>query len=299
LRRFSKGELHPRRFFADTWRDIDRDADGHSAGSGSRDAATTAYVFVVAAICLTLSDLNYLGGEGAGAALIAFLDSPQSPHAHPFLWFLAGWMKPDDGPILFSQWYELWQLGYWAIVKVIAYFVIPAIAIAVHPRLHWRDIGFSTEGLSSHARLYALLFIPVFVAVVAVSFTEEFTTYYPFYFHATRSAFDFWIWELLYVAQFFSLEFFFRGFLLQPASRTMGSSSIVAMMIPYVMIHFGKPLPECFAAVLAGVVLGTLALKTRSIWAGFFLHVSVALSMDVLSCLHRDGVGFLTTIIGR
>ena len=32
---------------------------------------------------------------------------------------------------------------------------------------------------------------------------------------------------------------------------------------------------------IAGIVLGTLALRTRSIWLGVFIHVSVALSMDV------------------
>ncbi len=68
--------------------------------------------------------------------------------------------------------------------------------------------------------------------------------------------------------------------MIQPLRKIMGSTSIFAMMIPYVMIHFGKPLPECFAAIIAGVVLGTLAMRTRSIWAGFLIHVSVALAMD-------------------
>jgi membrane protease YdiL (CAAX protease family) len=53
------------------------------------------------------------------------------------------------------------------------------------------------------------------------------------------------------------------------------------MMIPYVMIHFDKPILEVFAAIIAGIVLGTLAMRTRSIWAGFLIHVSVALAMDI------------------
>jgi membrane protease YdiL (CAAX protease family) len=51
------------------------------------------------------------------------------------------------------------------------------------------------------------------------------------------------------------------------------------------MIHFGKPWMEVLAAVVAGIVLGTLAMKTRSIWNGFFIHVSVALSMDLAALL--------------
>ena len=39
-----------------------------------------------------------------------------------------------------------------------------------------------------------------------------------------------------------------------------------------------------------GVVLGTLALRTRSIWAGFLIHVSVAISMDVAAILQNHGI---------
>jgi membrane protease YdiL (CAAX protease family) len=54
------------------------------------------------------------------------------------------------------------------------------------------------------------------------------------------------------------------------------------------MIHFGKPFLETLAAVLAGIVLGTLALRTRSIWSGFLIHVSVAISMDVAALLQTS-----------
>ena len=144
-------------------------------------------------------------------------------------------------------------------------------------------LGLSVKGMSKHLWIYAVLFLPVLVAVFIVSFFEEFQIYYPFYTQAHRSLFDFIFWESFYVAQFLSLEFFFRGFMIQPLRRIMGSSAVFAMMIPYVMIHIGKPMIECFAAIIAGIVLGTLALRTRSIWAGFLIHMSVALSMDLLA----------------
>lgn len=289
-------DLHPKRFFLDTWRSIDDDTQTfRDAHNGKTDAATTAYVYVVAAICLTLSDLNYFGGIEASEKLMMFFDDPASPQLHPILWSLFGWLKPSSA-IYLSKYFELWHLGYWALVKVVCYMVIPAIAIAIHPKLHFRDAGLSTNGLLSHLLIYTVLFVPVLIAVVIVSFSEEFTTYYPFYEQSMRTPFDFWIWEFMYIAQFFALEFFFRGFMLQPTRKSMGSAGIVAMMVPYVMIHFGKPLPECFSAVIAGTILGTLALKTRSIWAGFFLHVSVALSMDIASNLQKGGWGWLSRL---
>ena len=52
------------------------------------------------------------------------------------------------------------------------------------------------------------------------------------------------------------------------------------MMVPYVMIHFPKPYLEACGAIVAGVVLGSLSMKTGSIWAGFLIHSTVAILMD-------------------
>jgi len=60
--------------------------------------------------------------------------------------------------------------------------------------------------------------------------------------------------------------------------------------VPYCMIHYGKPFAETMGAIVAGIVLGTLAMKTRSIWSGFLIHVSVAISMDVAALMQTDGM---------
>ena len=53
------------------------------------------------------------------------------------------------------------------------------------------------------------------------------------------------------------------------------------------MIHYGKPYLEACAAIIAGVVLGSLAMRTRSIYAGFLVHATVAVLMDVLALDRR------------
>jgi membrane protease YdiL (CAAX protease family) len=53
------------------------------------------------------------------------------------------------------------------------------------------------------------------------------------------------------------------------------------------MIHFGKPYLEANGAIVAGVVLGSLAMRTKSIYAGFLVHITVAFAMDFLSLWHR------------
>jgi len=61
------------------------------------------------------------------------------------------------------------------------------------------------------------------------------------------------------------------------------------MIVPYCMIHFHKPVAEVCGAVFAGIVLGTLAMATRSIWCGVLIHLSVAWSMDALATAHTYG----------
>jgi membrane protease YdiL (CAAX protease family) len=63
--------------------------------------------------------------------------------------------------------------------------------------------------------------------------------------------------------------------------------AVFVMIVPYNMIHFQKPGLEALAAILGGLVLGSLSLKTRSIWWGAMLHLAVAGTMDVLSLVQR------------
>jgi membrane protease YdiL (CAAX protease family) len=71
---------------------------------------------------------------------------------------------------------------------------------------------------------------------------------------------------------------------LKPA---LGAYSIFAMTVPYTMIHFQKPMPEAFAAILAGVFLGWLSFKNGNIWMGLVLHCTIAFSMDILALYHK------------
>ncbi len=57
------------------------------------------------------------------------------------------------------------------------------------------------------------------------------------------------------------------------------------------MIHFAKPMPEATAAIVAGLVLGVMALRSKSFVPGVFLHVGVALTMDLLVLARTGGLG--------
>lgn len=283
-------ELHPRRFFLETWIAVDREAAEARArrqmrGEGYDWRPVVAYVLV--AVVLTFQE--YFGDRSTWTRLVTqgfVIDwggGPNHPATHHLKLFgPQAWMNP-------RAYAELGPLAYWSFTRSLGYFALPA-AVLLLWRERIRDYGLRAKGFLSHAWIYALFFGIVLVAVVLVAGTSEFANYYPFYKDASRSWKDFFLWECLYAMQFFTLEFFFRGFMVSAGREAMGSGVIVAMVVPYCMIHFGKPWAEALAAILAGVVLGTLALKTRSIWSGFLIHVTVAVSMDLAAMLQTRGL---------
>jgi len=167
--------------------------------------------------------------------------------------------------------------------RVLGYVIIPMVVIIAMPGERLRDYNLSFQNFPKHFLLYLAMFLVFLPVVFAASNTASFRHTYPFYRMANRSHFDLWTWEALYAAQFISLEFFFRGFLLQGLRRALGANAIFVMIVPYCMIHYGKPMPETFGAIFAGLLLGTLAMRTRSIWGGVLIHIGVATTMDVLA----------------
>lgn len=178
---------------------------------------------------------------------------------------------------------RLARLWYWSTVTSVCYMLIPMLYVKFVMKQRIRDYGFSVKGILDHAWIYIGMFAIVLPALFVVGNTDSFQRTYPFYKQAGRSAFDFFMWEFAYIAQFLSLEFFFRGFLVHGLKHRMGMYCVLVAVMPYCMIHFGKPMPETLGAIFAGLALGTLSLFTRSIWLGVAIHVSVAISMDIIA----------------
>ena len=73
------------------------------------------------------------------------------------------------------------------------------------------------------------------------------------------------------------------GVLLFGLESRLGINAVFVSVIPYCLIHVHKPVLEAFGSIVAGSVLGVLALRTRSIGGGIFVHVFVALGMDSIA----------------
>lgn len=174
----------------------------------------------------------------------------------------------------------------WVASAVVFFVVIPAIVVRIGHREPLASIGWNTHGLIRHLRAYLPLYALVLPLVVLASHRADFAKTYPFVASARTDLTTFLIWECAYAVYFFAIEAFFRGYLLFTCAARMGWLSIFVMVVPYTMIHFHKPLPECLGAIAAGITLGALALAYRSFWGGVVVHVLVALTMDTLAVYH-------------
>ena len=182
------------------------------------------------------------------------------------------------------------SLAYWAVLITIFYFVIPSLIIKLFWQENIADYGLNLKIDTDFISVLLSCLLIMIPLVYLASLTSGFTEKYPFlkiYNDESYLGWTFLVWTLIYFFQFFCLEFFFRGFLVQSLKPSLGIYAIFVMTIPYCMIHFGKPMFEAFAAIIAGIFLGWLSYTNNNIWLGFFLHCSVALLMDILALYQK------------
>lgn len=264
-------------FFRQTWRELDEDAHRHR-GELLAQGKIDLRPFVALVVCaLVLTMQEYYGGR-------TFFDQSVRPLVFKY-------ESAHPGATKILRYDELYGFGWWVGTRILGYVVVPFPLW----KLLFRgdsllDFGLRTKGFFKHVWIYALFLSVVLPAMWIVSSQPDFGSYYPFYKGSSRSWFDFLVWEAMYFAQFFALEMFFRGFWLGALRRSFGSGAIFAMAVPYCMIHYGKPYLEANGAIVAGIALGSLSMKTKSIYQGFLVHITVAGLMDWLALSHRHAL---------
>lgn len=161
--------------------------------------------------------------------------------------------------------------------------LIPLIFLKLNGEHHWSQLGLKRPAAEDALPYLAfgLLMTPVLLIVCA---QPGFYGFYPIY--KPKQVSDWLSFEAVYALQFIAIEFFFRGPLLFLLYRSLKDSAIFIMLVPYALIHIHKPFPEALGAIVAGVILGALAIKSRSIWWGVLLHIYIALLADTLGLFY-------------
>jgi hypothetical protein len=242
--------------------------------------------------------LIFLFAFGFGYAL-QFFFSPSSftNQRFWFLLFLApaifSWKMVYALDIQFSH--DPLENRYWTAVVYwpfkVAVITILLFVINILTGKQQRFYGVTLSNFS--VRPYLIMLLIMLPLVAAASTQPDFLAMYP-----RMQNIDFlqqpgkgWhklLYQLSYGSDFFSIELFFRGFLIFAFAKYVGQGAILPMAIFYCTIHFGKPLGECISSYFGGIILGVVAYRTQTILGGFLVHVGIAWLMELGGYLGKE-----------
>ena len=203
-----------------------------------------------------------------------------------------GWQQPFVGrisPALGLEFEDERELWFFAQVHAttsvwILFILLPVGLHLLAPIGGSNPFGLSLGQVRANIRPYLIL-IAVMLPILWIATSRPgFYNFYPIY--RPTGLNDWLVYESVYLLQFVGVEFFFRGWGLFRMEKMFPGYGVFLMTLPYALIHIHKPFPEAIASIVAGIVLGLLALKTRSIWPGLAVHVAVAFSADLFSLVH-------------
>jgi len=107
------------------------------------------------------------------------------------------------------------------------------------------------------------------IILYASSFSSSLQSYY-------RTAdFDFLNYFWTSCISLFAWEFIYRGYLLFGLKDKLKEGAILLQMIPFVLMHLGKPELETVSTIFTGILFGYVAYRGKSFWPAFIIHLFI------------------------
>jgi CAAX amino terminal protease family. len=117
---------------------------------------------------------------------------------------------------------------------------------------------------------YVLVTCLISAAVLyAASFVPSLQKYYK------QDNFNFVHYFLVNCLSLCAIEYMFRGFLLFGLKDKFKEGSILIQMIPFVLLHLGKPELETISCLFTGILFGYIAYRGKSFWPAFIIHLFI------------------------
>lgn len=175
---------------------------------------------------------------------------------------------------------------YWFLTTGLTLFGLPALVAKYGTTARLRDYGCRLGNQKLGWSVTGAAWIGMIPVVIgAVLIYPPFRAKYPLCKAVDANWQAFLLYQVAYGVYMFAWEFFFRGFMLFGLERRFGNYTILIQTIPFAVLHYSKPMPEAIGSIFAGVLLGILALETRSFLYGAAIHWLVAMTMDVVAVI--------------
>ncbi len=82
-------------------------------------------------------------------------------------------------------------------------------------------------------------------------------------------------------AVLFAWEYICRGYFIFGLKDSLREGAIMVQMIPFVLLHVGKPEVETITCIASGLYFGYLAYRGNSFWPAFILHYFMTMTNQI------------------
>ncbi len=153
--------------------------------------------------------------------------------------------------------------------------VLPLLTILLILRKNPLDFGLR----SGNVKVWSLYVVAtVIVAVPILYFASRNPTLSRYYTVADLNIATYSAQTLVYLIAW---EFIFRGFLLFGLKDKFKEASILVQMVPFVLLHLGKPEIETLSTIITGMYFGWVAYRGNSFWPAFIIHAFINISFVI------------------
>ena len=169
---------------------------------------------------------------------------------------------------------------HWPLMAVFILFAVFGVSQLLKINNQNFGLSFKKTNYSTYILLVGIMLPFLFLAAMQ----HDFQLMYPKYLHATnppQGPIQLVIYQLCYGTDFFTIELFFRGFLVLAFIQLIGKEAILPIAAFYCSVHFGKPIFECISSFFGGVLLGIVVYRSGSIWGGLIVHLGIAWLMEL------------------
>ena len=151
---------------------------------------------------------------------------------------------------------------------MIYYLILPVFTILIILRKNPLDFGlrFGDYKLwGFYILVTVIIAIPIlYIGSLLYSISKYYTTPFNYFNFLTQMVPLLFFWEYL-----------LRGFLLFGLKERFKEASILIQMVPFVLLHIGKPEIEILICIPMGLWFGYIAYRGKSFWPAFITHTFI------------------------
>ncbi|MDI1481383.1 CPBP family intramembrane glutamic endopeptidase [Polyangium sp. y55x31] len=170
----------------------------------------------------------------------------------------------------------------WVLAHVVLLFAAPLVLARIGLQQKPETFGLGLGDARRWGTITLGLLPLVVIGAAILSHVPGVAAHYRAHTAGISGLFGWFGWITMWGAAFFAWEFFFRGLLVVGLARDLGGpAAIVLHLLPFTLVHVGKPALEVLLTVPGGLVFGALAFRGRSMLGPFLLHWTLGASLDL------------------